>query len=263
MLLCYIDESGNTGGNLKDALQPLLLLTALLIPPEKIKAVEDELRALGYRHFQAESRNTDFEFHGDDIYNARGRYFKKLPLEKRLTIFDELVAVVIKNTDIQLGYVAIDKVKYYGKVHIQQAAFSLLVERLEERLKQRDEYCLLVADEQDELEQRLIDDLDHFKQHGTHFGYKNVRVERIIDSVHFVESKNNYLMQLTDVLCYLIRKGKEAKNMTVSEFLAQTPRQGTYNEFLDAYPNKGKRYFARMYDTIGSKVWDFAKDFPT
>jgi hypothetical protein len=75
MLLCYIDESGNTGNNLKDAHQPYLVLTALLVPPNKIKDIENDVRSLSYRYFGAESRNTDFEFHGDDIYNARGRYF--------------------------------------------------------------------------------------------------------------------------------------------------------------------------------------------
>lgn len=86
MYLCYIDESGNTGNNLKDELQPYLVLVALMIPPQNIKEIEEDVRSLGYKYFGAESRNTDFEFHGDAIYNARkkNRYFHKLPLEKRL-----------------------------------------------------------------------------------------------------------------------------------------------------------------------------------
>ena len=107
MYLCYIDESGNTGNNLKDVHQPYLVLTALLVPPENIKDIENDIRTLGYSYFGAESRNTDFEFHGDDIYNARGKYFKQLPLERRIKIFDALVDITIRHEAIKIGYVSI------------------------------------------------------------------------------------------------------------------------------------------------------------
>ncbi len=79
MYLCYIDESGNTGNNLQDIQQPYLVLTALLVPSENVKEIENDVRTLGYRYFGAESRNTDFELHGDDIYNARGDILKNFP----------------------------------------------------------------------------------------------------------------------------------------------------------------------------------------
>lgn len=270
MYLCYIDESGNTGSNLKDIHQPYLVLTSLLVPAENIKGIENDIRVLGYRYFAAESRNTDFELHGDDIYNARGRYFKRLPLSQRIKILDDIVDVALKYDSIHIGYVSIEKSKYFAKLHIQQCAFSLSVEKIEERLKGHlNSYCLLVADEQDELEQRLIDDLDHFKQHGTHFGYNNVSVDRIIDSVHFVQSNNNYLMQLTDVLCYLIRRGKEAHHKLLAGYStyqsAENPENILhYPEWVEKHGHKGQRYFEKTYRRINAgKAWLFAKDFPT
>jgi len=270
MYLCYIDESGNTGSNLKDIHQPYLVLTALLVPPENVKEIETDLRTLGYKYFAAESRNTDFEFHGDDIYNGRGRYFKKLSLSRRISILDDLVAIALKHDAIHKGYISIEKSKYFGNLHIQQTAFSLMVEKIEEHLKGHlDSYCLLVADEQDEIEQKLIDDLDYFKQHGTHFGYNKVLVDRIIDSVHFVQSHNNYLMQLTDVICYLIRRGKEARKKLISEYknyresIEPDKEKMTYQEWVERYGHKGQRYFDSVYDRIKSgKPWLFAKDFP-
>lgn len=268
MYLCYIDESGNTGNNLKDTNQPYLVLTALMVPPQNIKQIETDLRTLSYSYFGAESRNTDFEFHGDDIYNARGRYFKKLPLEQRIKILDDLVDVALKHNEIKIGYVSIKKSGYFAKLHIQQTAFSLLVEKIEERLKGHlDSYCLLVADEQDELEQKLIDDLDYFKQHGTHFGYNHVLVDRIIDSVHFVQSNNNYLMQLTDVICYLIRRGKEAMEKLRIEYenykKAEEANILDYLTWIDKYGHKGQRYFFNTYYRVNSgKAWIFSKEFP-
>jgi hypothetical protein len=268
MYLCYIDESGNTGNNLKDIHQPYLVLTALLVPPEHIKLIENDIRDLGYRYFSAESRNTDFEFHGDDIYNARGRYFKKLPLKQRIGILNDLMDIVLKHESIHIGYVSIEKAKYFANLHIQQSAFSLLVEHIEERLKgYLNSYCLLIADEQNELEQKLIDDLDHFKQHGTHFGYKKVQVDKIIDSVHFVQSKNNYLMQLTDVICYLIRRGKEAHSKLFTEYRIYKSDSGdsalSYMDWGKNYGHKGLRYFKETYSHMNSrKAWLFSKDFP-
>lgn len=267
MLFCYVDESGNTGNNLNDPLQPFLILTALIVPPECIKAIEDDLRLLGYKYFAAESRNTDFEFHGDEIYNARGRYFKKLSLDKRIEILDNLIDIVIKHESIKIGYVSMEKKKYFGRLHVQQAAFHLLIEKLEERLKgSLDSHCLLIADEQDDLEQKLIDDLDHFKQHGTTFGYKSVNIERIIDSVHFVQSHNNHLMQLTDVICYILRKGKEAGEKLLIGY-ADYQKLNPKIEFLDwkeKFGNKGQVYFYNSYYRLnGKKPWLFAKCFPT
>lgn len=265
MYLCYIDESGNTGSNLKDAHQPYLVLVALMLPPEKIKEVESDLRLLGYKYFGAESRNTDFEFHGDAIYNGRkkNKYFHKLPQDKRLEILDELVNITIKHDSIRIGYVAIEKEKYYGKLHVQQTAFQLIVEKIEERLQgYLNSYCLLIADEQDELEQRLIDDLDHFKQHGTSLEHRSIQVDRIIDSVHFVKSKNNYLMQLTDVICYLVRKGKESEMKLISAW-KESKASIEYTDWVENFGNKGQKYFLNTYRLLGSKkVWLFSKDFP-
>lgn len=267
-VLLHIDESGNTGGNLKDIHQPYLVLSALMVRPHKIKEIEDDLRSLGYRYFAAESRNTDFEFHGDTIYNARDRYFKKISLEKRIEILDELVNIIIKHEDILIGYISIEKQKYFAKLHIQQTAFHLLVEKIEERLQgYLDSHCLLIADEQDEIEQKLIDDLDHFKQHGTIFGYKSIAIERIIDSVHFVQSHNNYLMQLSDVLCYLIRKGKESEMKLLRSWRECQEKHNTndisYKEWIDKHGHKGYKYFIETLRKINSKKpWTFNKDFP-
>src|SRR5262249_51463114 len=109
-------------------------------------------------------------------------------------------------------------------------------------------------------------DLDSFKQSGTHFGYKSVQVNRIIDSVHFVQSNNNYLMQLTDVLCYLIGKGKEAQRRLIveyGEYRRSTPGPKSFKDWVDVHPHKGLKYFYGVYRRLGTKPWLFTKNFPT
>lgn len=263
MYLCYIDESGNTGNNLQDIHQPFLVLTALLIPAEHIRGIENDVRELGYKYFSAESRNTDFEFHGDDIYNARGRYFKKIPLERRINIMTELVDIVIKHESISVGYICIDKERYFAKAHIQQLAFGLLVEKIEEYLKKiSDSYCVLIADEQDEIEQNLIDDLDYFKQHGIDFFYNKLqRIDHIIDSVHFVQSKNNFPMQLTDVACYIIKRGKKAEKK-LREAYEDCNSEVSFEDWVNNDGYKGYKYSYRSYLKLAKeRSWIFSVDF--
>ena len=102
---------------------------------------------LGRRYFGAESRNTDFEFHGAHIYSGKGRYFKKLSMDKRIDLINELVEIINNHKDLKIGYVCINKSKYYGKNHIQQTAFALLTEKIEKFLKRNNSYGLLVSDE--------------------------------------------------------------------------------------------------------------------
>jgi DNA polymerase IIIc chi subunit len=138
-----------------------------------------------------------------------------------------------------------EKEKYYGKLNVQQSAFHLLVEKIEEHPQgYLNSYCLLIADEQDELEQKLIDDLDHFKQQGTTFGYKNIKVDRVIDSVHFVQSHNNYLMQLADVMCYIIRKSKESNKKLLAQWQEDNKKEKiNFNDWKESFGNREQKYF--------------------
>jgi len=249
LYICYVDESGNTGNNLKDIHQPYLVLTALLVPPKNISEIEQDVRNLGIKYFGVDAQNTDFEFHGYDIYNGRGKYFEKLSFEKRINIFDEIVEIVIKHKCIHIGYVSINKLNYNVDIHIQQMAFNCLLEKLEEKLNGiLNSYCLLVLDEQDEIEQDLIDDLDT---------YKALSKSKIIDSVHFVQSKNNYLIQLTDVMCYLIRKGEDTKKKLVIDH-SNSKSSLNLNKWVENYGHKGKVYFSKIYDKINKeKSWLF------
>ncbi|MBI1274186.1 MAG: DUF3800 domain-containing protein [Alphaproteobacteria bacterium] len=51
MRLIYVDESGNTGLNLKDQHQPYLVLTALMVPPDKVCLIENAIRSVAEKYF--------------------------------------------------------------------------------------------------------------------------------------------------------------------------------------------------------------------
>lgn len=250
MRFVYVDESGNTGTKLDDPLQPLLVLTALVIPPSEIRRIETAVRNIGEKYFGPQARDTDFEFHGAEIYQKKGRYFSKIDQKKSFEILDDLVNIVCSDPGVGVGYVAIDKKKYDAPSHIQRTAFTLLIEQVELHLKKVPAHGLLICDENQEVEQLLIDDLDRYKQVGTDFGYNRVPVEQLVDSVHFVKSNNNSLMQLCDVICYVLCRGIIAGERLVKAYRtdqadpAILSGEVSFSDWLSGdKPHKGDRYF--------------------
>lgn len=235
MKLIYIDESGNTGTNLYDPQQRYHLLAALFLNDISVRAVENEIKTLGLKHFGAESLNTDFEFHGYEIHKGKGRYFSKVKLAKRLEIMDDLLDVITKNK-IKIACVVIDKIDSKERLnltlHPHQLAFIFLTEMIEAHLKNENELGLLIADENRDIEQRLIDDLEQFKTAlvptiSTDFAPIPAKIEHIVDSIHFVKSHNNPLIQLADITAFTILRTIKTKK----EFIEKCEKEGLIKDF--------------------------------
>jgi hypothetical protein len=210
MKLIYIDESGNTGTRSDDILQPYHLIAAMVVDDSVVRAIENDIRMLGLKHFGEVSRNTNFEFHGYEIHKGKGRYFSKLKIEQRIEIMDDLLEI-IKNYNLKIIYTLINKLANTAKLHPHQLAFLFLIELIEDYLIKEESLGLLIADENRDIEQRLIDDLERFKTVDTGFGYRSTKVDHIVDSLHFVKSHNNHLIQLADIVAYVLLRGKKVK----------------------------------------------------
>src|SRR5580658_1087280 len=88
MHLVYFDESGQTGNNLRDPVQPIFVLGALVVPESIWLAVEKDLQAAIDQYFPA-PRPDDFEIHATEISNPRKGFFKQFPIASRLAFRDE------------------------------------------------------------------------------------------------------------------------------------------------------------------------------
>jgi cytosine/adenosine deaminase-related metal-dependent hydrolase len=73
-------------------------------------------------------------------------------------------------------------------------------------------------------------------------------------------------MQLTDVICYIIRKGKEGEKELDNNYRKYQEALKTsllFPEWVDAHGHKGQRYFYQSYRRLNTnKPWTFSKDFP-
>jgi len=75
MNLVYIDESGNTGLNLKDTQQPVFLLAAMVLPESKWFSLERSFLNISKEYF-GDPLPDPFEIHAKDLKNGRGVFDK-------------------------------------------------------------------------------------------------------------------------------------------------------------------------------------------
>lgn len=263
MKLIYIDESGNTGTKTDDPHQPHHLLAALVVDETQVRAIEEDVRVLGLKHFGAASRNTDFEFHGYEIHKGKGRYFAGMKLHVRIQVMDDLIEIVKKH-GIEIIYAMVDKSRNKAELHPHQLAFLFLVERIEDYLKHRKALGLLIADENRDIEQRLIDDLERFKTLNTGFGYRPTKAEHLIDSIHFVRSNNNHLIQLADIVAFMLLRGMRVKQELTAKFQEQKaslPADAQYVKWAEENAAELQKADLRYIEIIERHV-KVSKTFP-
>jgi hypothetical protein len=78
MHLIYLDESGQTGTNLRDSFQPVFALGALVVPEAAWLALEKDLQAAIEKSFPAPCSD-DFEIHATEISNPARVFSNNFP----------------------------------------------------------------------------------------------------------------------------------------------------------------------------------------
>lgn len=213
-----MDECGNTG-TYADPDQPIHFLGCLLVAEQNVRPLEEAIAALTEKHFLGQSKHPRFEWHGTDLYGGKGLFAGTKP-QARIEAVTDLFNAVVEHA-AGFGYSGVDKMASIAKDHPHRICFTLLVERLEPWLKAKNERCLLVSDENDEVGQTLITDMEIFKTRSTTWGYKQVKVESIIDSVHYVKSYNNRIVQAADTISFIACKAIRLKRDNIASFMAR------------------------------------------
>jgi hypothetical protein len=109
MNLVYIDESGNTGLNLKDAQQPIFVLAGMVVPEPKWFLIERDFLAK-VREYWPGTAPYSIEISAKNLKNRRGA-FREKSLEEQLSFRDEILDLLIRN-DISIIYRRIIKEKF-------------------------------------------------------------------------------------------------------------------------------------------------------
>lgn len=205
MWFAYMDEAGNTGRRCDDPAQPIHLILTLAVEEERVRRLHEHVRETARQHCPGDCTRPDFEFHGQDLFSGRG-VFAGMPPAKRIAIYDEILKG-IELAEAEVIVRGVEKTglasRYARPYHPHDIALMYTIESVERMAKAHDCRVLLIADEAKEIEDAALRDLANYQEVGTAWGWKTERIERIVDTIHFVPSHRNGAIQVADCAAFI------------------------------------------------------------
>lgn len=222
-----MDETGNSGEK-SDPNQPVHLLGCVVFEEDEIRGFEEEMDKLAAKYFG--SANSNNEFKGAELFNGNGCCSELQP-NVRIEAAREILELVAKSA-AGFGYAGVDKRTSYASDHPHRICFGLLLEGLQPFLEFREANGLIVADEYNEIGKTLIADFRRIKNFGTFWGYRSVKAVNIVDTIHFVKSRDSRLVQASDVTTYIAMKAWKIREEKLLKFRDTANDWSTYTEWL-------------------------------
>lgn len=212
MLICYLDESGNTGRKLDDTGQPFHTIAAIVVREDRVREMTDRLDSLAS---QAPTSDHLVEYHGFDLFHGTGVWDGVYPRE-RIDEYSKALSV-LSQVDAGVVYASIDKpalanlYSYPRPPHMY--ALQFLTEKLEMWLRSQEDIlgrrALLVADENHEQEQYSFDLIIDMQATGGQIGSSwgiDIHLDHIVDSIYFTPSERSRGIQLADLVAFILNR---------------------------------------------------------
>lgn len=196
-LLFYVDES-------RDTLHHFHL--GLLTTGAQVSTLEADLEAIVDAAFEDGACRYRSELHGVDLFHGTGDW-SRATVPQRISVYESALELIPRH-GVEVLARGANLARFgarYGGGDPYRWEFSNLLERLNERLRSRDEFGLVIADEQHQFRDLLRRDLANSKEHGTG-GYRSQRLTRVLDTAHFVDSRLSRVTQLADLTAFVVRR---------------------------------------------------------
>ncbi len=133
MIICYLDESGNTGRQLGDPDQPFHVLVAVMVREDRIQEMSQRLDDLAAR---APTREKLTEYHGQELFGGSGVWEGITP-RQRIDQYSRALSV-LGHVDAGVAYASINKqglaARGYDSPNPHGFALQFLTEKLEQWL---------------------------------------------------------------------------------------------------------------------------------
>lgn len=221
MYLMYTDESGDTG--LNNSPTRYFILTGLVIHELRWKLILENL--VTFRRFLRESKGLKIreEIHAVNFINKPGG-LQRIKRNDRLDIMKKCIDWLNDQKDIGIITVVIDKRNC--KKDVFDKAWNTLINRFENTIRHQnfpgpknpDDKGLLVPDNTNGEElTRLVRRMRHYnpvanKKDFYSSGYRDIKLEYLIEDPFMKDSANSLLHQMVDVVAYCARQMYEPNN---------------------------------------------------
>lgn len=195
MRLAYVDESYT---------RDVYFLGALLVDDQCVlslgKALDDVVEQAGLAHPEA-NITRDAELHAYAIFHSRDEWEPLAgKVRARISIYDQALRV-IGDHDIRVILCGVERTPATQLSQVCERALGLLLQRLNRFGHLVDEPILVISDEvggQDLHRSSLR------QSRGPHFqGHPSRRLDRIVDTLHFVPSAQSRFIQAIDLVTFL------------------------------------------------------------
>jgi hypothetical protein len=185
----------------------------MAVEESKVHVIHEHVRDVARRHCSPDCEEDDFELHGKELFAGEG-YFAGVAPEKRVAIYDDaLRGIEMAQAEIVIRGVHKARLRdrYANPYHPHDIALMFTIESVERLAREHDCLVLLVADEAKEIEDAALRDLANYQELGTSWGWKTERIDRIVDTIHFVPSHRNPAVQLVDCATFVAARLRKAQ----------------------------------------------------
>ncbi|MCD2499078.1 DUF3800 domain-containing protein [Microbacterium sp. W2R] len=186
--------------------QPHLTLVAVVVDEAAVQPLAERLRTLAIEHLGWIPAG--FEFHANEIWNARGPWTGKEP-PALLAAFEGLVGV-LDELSISVVHASIDKARLHARHNgayddnAYLLALQFLLEKLD-RWRTAQALRIIIADEAKEYQLRAVD-MVRDMQSWASGAVPGRQLVSVIDSMHFVNSKDSPGVQLADAVAFILHR---------------------------------------------------------
>jgi hypothetical protein len=197
-LLFHVDESRDSAHHFH---------VGLLTNGPTTAAVEAAMRSIVEQAAVDGACAWEAEVHGVEVFHGNAKWARG-SIAQRVAVFDQVLGLLTTHgvEVIARGANLSRFTSNYGPENDPYVwEFSNLLERLNERCYARDDFSLVIADEQSEHKETLRRQLAHAKQFGTG-GYRSQKLERVLDTAHFVDSRLSRMTQVADMVAFVMRR---------------------------------------------------------
>ena len=198
-MITYFDEVKYQQGQ-----QPYYWLGGLCTGADDIWSLESRVSDLAQSCFGTSTLSATTEFHAAEIFH-RKRNFKNWPdVAARIDVIKKLIDIINDHGNVGRIYVRICPDLMLAEDY-ERKAFMFFVEKVESFLQDRKSPGILIGDrESDKISNDFSEVLSHWRNFGTEYHY-GVKLNYLIDTVHFTDSHHSRMLQLADLYVWLLQ----------------------------------------------------------